>query len=554
MDYKDTFKVWLENVDFESKKELEKLTEEEIKESFYKDLEFGTAGLRGIIGIGTNRMNIYTVRKATQGLAEEIISCGEEYVKRGVVVAHDSRIMSREFAEECVKVLAGNGIKSYLFDSLRPVPELSFSVRHLNAARGVVITASHNPKQYNGYKVYGEDGGQLPPHASDYIIEIINKTDIFKDVKLSDDVSKFCTVIGKDVDEAYLDAVASQALDIDVSDVKVVYTPIHGSGNKLVRGVLKKIGVEQVAVVKEQEEPDGNFPTVKAPNPENKDVFDLAIPLAEKENADIIIGTDPDSDRIGVVVKDNNGEYFVLNGNQTGAVLAEFLLRKQKELGILPSNGAVIKSIVTTDLVENVANAYGAVCENVLTGFKFIGEKIKDYEENDYYRRFLIGMEESYGYLVGTYARDKDAVVASMLIVQAAADYKKQGKTLYDGLMSIYEKYGYFLQKVVSIELEGIEGSAKIKGIMKALREKTPEIDGVKIEKVLDYSEGIDGLPKSDVLKYLLPDQAWFVVRPSGTEPKIKIYFEIKGSSYVTAEAELLKLKDSVIGYIENLY
>lgn len=554
MDYMDTYKLWLENVDEESKKQLLALDEAEIKESFYKDLEFGTAGLRGIIGMGTNRMNIYTVRKATQGLAAEIISCGEEYVKRGVVIAHDSRNMSREFAKECVKVLAGNGIKAYLFDELRPVPELSFSVRYLNAARGIMITASHNPKEYNGYKAYGEDGGQLPPHASDYIIDIINKTDIFNDIKITENTDEYLTEIGKEIDEAYLNAVAEQALDIDTSDVKVIYTPIHGSGNKLVRGVLEKIGTKNVTVVKEQEKPDGNFPTVKSPNPENKEAFDLAIALAEKEDADIIIGTDPDCDRIGVVVKDTNGNYFVLNGNQTGAVLAEFLLRKQKEQGILPDNGAVIKTIVTTDIVENIANAYGMVCENVLTGFKFIGEKIKDYEENDYYRRFIIGMEESYGYLVGTYARDKDAVVASMLVTQMAADYKKQGKTLYDGLMEMYEKYGYFVQEVVSIELFGIEGSEKIKGIMKALRDKTPEIDGVEIKKVLDYGEGLSGLPKSNVLKYLLPEQAWFVARPSGTEPKIKIYFEVKGNSYDDAQSKIKTLKDSVIDYIKTLY
>lgn len=554
MEFMENYKLWLQNVDSESKKELEKMTEAEIKESFYRELEFGTAGLRGIIGMGTNRMNIYTVRQATQGLAAEIISCGEEYIKRGVVIAHDSRIMSREFAKECVKVLAGNGIKVYLFDELRPVPELSFSVRHLNAARGIMITASHNPKEYNGYKAYGEDGGQLPPEASDYITDIISKTDIFNGIKMTEDTEEFLTVIGKEVDDAYLEAVSAQALDIDASDVKVVYTPIHGSGNKLVRGVLDKIGVKNVVVVKEQELPDGNFPTVKSPNPENKEAFDLAIELAEKEDADIIIGTDPDSDRIGVVVKDTDGNYFVLNGNQTGTLLAEFLLRKKKELGTLPDNGSVIKTIVTTNMVETIAESYGMVCENVLTGFKFIGERIKDYEENDYYRRFLIGMEESYGYLVGTYARDKDAVVASMLVAQMAADYKKQGKTMYDGLMNLYDSYGYFLQEVVSIVLDGMEGAEKIKGIMQKLREKTPEIEGVEIKTVLDYSQGLDGLPKSNVLKYLLPDQAWFVARPSGTEPKIKIYFEVKGKTYEEAKTNVESLRDSVISYINTLY
>ena len=554
MSYMDTYKLWLKNVDEESKKELEKFNEDEIRESFYKDLEFGTAGLRGIIGMGTNRMNIYTVRQATQGLAAEIISCGEEYIKRGVVIAHDSRNMSREFAEECVKVLAANGIKVYLFDELRPVPELSFTVRHLNAARGIMITASHNPKEYNGYKAYGEDGGQLPPEASDYITQIIAKTDIFNGIKLTEDTNGYLTVIGKEIDEAYLNAVSAQALDIDASDVKVVYTPIHGSGNKLVRSVLDKIGVKNVVVVAEQEKPDGDFPTVKSPNPENKEAFDLAILLAEKENADIIIGTDPDSDRIGVVVKDTDGNYFVLNGNQTGTLLAEFLLRKQKELGVLPENGSVIKTIVTTDMVETIAKRYGIACENVLTGFKFIGERIKDYEDNDYYRRFIIGMEESYGYLVGTYARDKDAVVASMLVAQMAADYKKQGKSMYDGLMSLYDQYGYFLQEVVSIVLDGMEGAEKIRKIMEQLRANTPEIDGVEIKTVLDYSTGISGLPKSNVLKYLLPENAWFVARPSGTEPKIKIYFEVCGKSYEEAKEKVTNLKNAVINYIETLY
>lgn len=554
MSYTDTYKVWMENVDEKARKELEKFTADEIREGFYKELEFGTAGLRGIIGMGTNRMNIYTVRRATQGLAAEIISCGEEYMKRGVVIAHDSRNMSREFALECVRVLAANGIKVYLFDELRPVPELSFTVRYLKAARGIMITASHNPKEYNGYKAYGEDGGQLPPEASDYITKIIAQTDIFNGIKQTDDIEEYLTVLGKETDEAYLAAVAEQALDIDVSDVKVVYTPLHGSGNKLVRGVLDKIGVKNVKVVAEQEKPDGNFPTVKSPNPENKEAFDLAIELAKKEEADIIIGTDPDSDRIGVVVKDSEGNYFVLNGNQTGTLLAEFLLRKKKINGTLPENGVVIKTIVTTDMVETIADKYDIDCENVLTGFKFIGEKIKYYEENNYCKRFIIGMEESYGYLSGTYARDKDAVAASMLVAQMAADYKQQGKTMYEGLMGLYEKYGYFQQEVVSIVLDGMEGAEKIRKIMEKLREKTPQIEGVEIKTVLDYSKGIAGLPKSNVLKYLLPDKAWFVARPSGTEPKIKIYFEVCAKTYDEAVKNVKKLKDSVIEYINTLY
>ena len=554
MDYMDTYKYWLQNVSEDAKEELLKYTEDDIRESFYKDLEFGTGGLRGIIGMGTNRMNVYTVRKATQGIAEEIISSGEEYMKRGVVIAHDSRNMSREFAEECVKVLCANKIKAYLFDELRPTPELSFAVRHLNAARGIVITASHNPKEYNGYKAYGEDGGQLPPDVSDEVIKIINKTDIFSDVKLTEEPGELLTIIGSDVDEAYLNAIAKQALDIDCNDLKVVYTPIHGSGNKLVRGILDKIGAGSVIVVPEQEKPDGNFSTVKSPNPEYKETFDMAIELAKKTDADIVIGTDPDSDRIGVVVNDGRDNYFVLNGNQTGTLLAEFLLRKQKEMGILPENGVVIKTIVTSNMIDTVCKDYNIKCENVLTGFKFIGEKIKDYEENNYYQRFIIGMEESYGYLVGTYARDKDAVVASMLVTQMAADYKKQGLTLYDGLMKLYREYGYFMPETISIELSGMEGAEKINGIMRSLREKTPEIEGVTIEKVLDYSKGLDGLPKSNVLKYLLPESGWFVARPSGTEPKIKIYFEVMGETEALAKQKLDFVRDKVIAYIKTLY
>lgn len=525
----EKIKYWLENID--EKAELEAMSDEEKKESFYRDLEFGTGGLRGVIGLGTNRMNKYTVRKTTQGLAEEIKSHGEEFKKRGVVIAYDSRNKSTEFANEAARVLCANGIKTYIFDSLRPTPELSFSVRYLNCARGIVITASHNPKKYNGYKIYGEDGGQLPPSATDMMIKFIENIDIFKDVKLGENTAE---VISEKVDSAYTDAVYEQRMNVEIpKDFKVVYTPIHGSGNIPVRRILKKIGVENLLVVKEQELPDGNFPTVNVPNPENKDVFDLAIEKAEKENADIIIGTDPDSDRIGVVVKDASGGYFVLNGNQTGTLLAEFILRN---LNPMPKDPKIVKTIVTTDMVESVAKAYGVKVDNVLTGFKFIGEKIKEYEKSG--DTFIFGLEESYGYLKGTYARDKDAVVAAMLTVQMAADYKKQGKTLYDGLCELYEKYGCYQQELVSITCEGMDGVKKINAIMKKLRENPPAYS----KQVLDYTKEIDGLPKSNVIKLILED-GWLVARPSGTEPKIKIYIEIFGKDVNSAKERIEKLK-----------
>lgn len=534
----DTFNYWLENID--EKEELKALSDDERKEAFYKDLDFGTGGLRGIIGLGTNRMNKYTVRKTTQGLAEEIKSHGEAFMKKGVVIAYDSRNKSTEFANEAASVLCTNGIKTYIFDSLRPTPMLSFAVRHLGCVRGIVITASHNPKKYNGYKIYGEDGGQLPPSATDMMIQFINNIDIFKDVKTGPNTAE---VIAEKVDNAYLDAVYAQKMDVEIpSDFKVVYTPIHGSGNIPVRQILKKIGAENVMVVKQQELPDGNFPTVNVPNPENKDVFDLAIELAERENADIIIGTDPDCDRIGVVVKDSTGGYFVLNGNQTGTLLAEFILRNSNPV---PKNPKIVKTIVTSDMVESVAKAYGVEVDNVLTGFKFIGEKIKEYEKNG--SSYIFGLEESYGYLKGTYARDKDAVVAAMLTVQMAADYKKQGKTLYDGLCELYEKYGCYQQELISITCEGIDGQEKIGAIMKKLRQNPPAY----AKKVLDYTKGIDGLPKSDVIKLML-DGGWMVARPSGTEPKIKIYIEVVGKNIDEAKKKIAELKEMFMNEYVN--
>ena len=544
MNYKDAYEKWLtsDKVTEEVKAELSSLSEKEIEDRFYKELEFGTAGLRGIMGAGTNRMNIYTVRKVTQGLALEILDKGKALCEQGVVIAHDSRNNSALFAKECAKVLCANGIKTYLFESLRPTPELSFAVRYLGCARGVVVTASHNPKEYNGYKVYGEDGGQLPPEVADIIIGYINKTDIFEDIKISDTPDYIS--IGEDVDKAYINVVKEQSLGIKIpDDFKVVYTPLHGSGNKLVRRVLDEIGVKNVFVVPEQEQPDGDFPTVKSPNPENPEAFTIALEYAKEQNADIVFGTDPDSDRIGVVVRKNDGSFAVLNGNQTGALLCEFILRKRKEAGTLPSEGAVIKTIVTTEMIRAIADSFSVETIDVLTGFKFIGEKIKEFEAEGKFDKYLFGLEESYGYLKGSYARDKDAVVASMLVTELAADLKAQGKTLYDGLIELYEKYGYFLETLETKTLTGIEGVEKIKAIMKKFREEGVPME---TEKVLDYSQGIDGLPKSDVLKYFLKDGSWFAVRPSGTEPKIKFYFGVYGKTQEEAQAKSKALMDSV--------
>ena len=541
MDYKENYKSWLESeiVDIRTKEELKAIADDqkEIEDRFYKNLSFGTGGLRGVMGAGTNRMNVYTVRKATQGLAEEILSHGKEFAEKGVVIAYDSRNNSENFAYECSKVLCANGIKTYIFDSLRPTPELSFAVRYLGCGRGIVITASHNPKEYNGYKVYGQDGGQIAPETAEVILGFIDKINIFDDVKIVDKPDNI--LIGDEVDGAYIAAVKAQSCKTAIpDDFKAVYTPLHGSGNLLVRRILSEIGVKNVFTVPEQELPDGDFPTVNSPNPENSEAFDIAVQYAAKQNADIVFGTDPDSDRIGVVVRNAAGEYIVLNGNQTGCLLCEYILRKSKQNGILPQDGAVIKTIVTTETVRAIAQTYGVETIDVLTGFKFIGDKIKGFEEQGRAERFIFGLEESYGYLKGTYARDKDAVVAAMLICEAAADYKARGMTLYEGLQDIYEKYGYSVEKLKTITLKGIDGAEQINKLMNRFRNEKLPIDTVK---KLDYLEGIDDLPKSDVLKFFTPD-GWFAVRPSGTEPKIKFYFGAQGSSKEEAQAVLEKL------------
>lgn len=568
MEWTEEYKKWLNSpaVDDETKKELQNIAgdENEIKERFYKNLEFGTAGLRGVIAAGTNRMNIYTVRKATQGIAADIINSKAE---GGVVISYDSRFKSYEFAMETAKVLAANGIKAYVFDELRPVPELSFAVRHLKTARGIMITASHNPKEYNGYKAYGADGSQLPPDSSDYVTSIIDSIDIFDGVKVMDEseakAKGLIEIIGENVDVPYLAAVREQSIneknyELLGDNFKVVYSPFHGSGNKPVRKILEMTGLKNVTVVPEQELPDPNFSTVKSPNPEEKEGFALAIELAKKENADLIFATDPDCDRIGTVVKTADGDYVTLNGNQIGTLLSEFIFRNKKADGTLPDNGALIKTIVSTSMVYPIAAEYGVKVYDVLTGFKFIGEMIKDFEENNYYNRYLFGFEESYGCLAGTYARDKDAVVASMLVCQMAADYKMQGMSLYEGLMKLYEKYGFYLERTTTKTFAGIDGAQRIKAIMDEFRSNpVKEVDGVKVKEMWDVQKGValtaDGgekalnLPKSNVLKYIFEDNSWFAMRPSGTEPKIKLYFGVCCSSMAAAEKALNDFSEKIL-------
>ncbi|MBR1445023.1 MAG: phospho-sugar mutase, partial [Firmicutes bacterium] len=535
--------------------------EKEIQERFYKNLEFGTGGLRGIIGAGTNRMNIYTVSKATQGFANYIAKEGDEAKKMGVAIAYDSRRMSPEFAETAALVLNGNGIKTYLFDELRPTPMLSFAVRHLGCIGGIVVTASHNPPEYNGYKVYWSDGGQVPAPRDKEIIDEVEKITDFKMIKKADKAEAqkngLFNIIGKEVDDEYDKNVMAQSINPEIikkvaDDFKIVYTPLHGTGNKPVRRVLQAVGFKSVNVVPEQELPDSNFSTVSYPNPEDPKAFTLAQKLADSINADIIVATDPDADRVGSVVKNNKGEYVVLTGNMTGLLLTEYILSQKKAAGKLPENGAIVSTIVSTDMTKEIAKEYGMKYFDVLTGFKYIGEKIKEFERDNSYQ-YIFGFEESYGCLAGTYARDKDAVVATMLICELAAYYKTRGMSLYEGLQEVYKKYGYYRESIESITLKGIEGIANMQKIMDTLRSDAPtEINGVKITEYRDYKSGEikdvasgetkpTGLPVSNVLYFVLEDGTWFCVRPSGTEPKIKIYFGSKGSS----EEEVLKKIDN---------
>lgn len=556
------YEQWLQDpgIDPATKEELKAIEgqDKEVEDRFYKDLEFGTGGLRGVIGAGTNRMNKYTVGRATQGLAQDLLQASSG--QPSVVIAYDSRNQSPEFALEAALVLAGNGIKAYVFESLRTTPELSFAVRHLQASAGIVITASHNPPEYNGYKVYGPDGGQIVKEQADRIIGQIQLLEFNMIRKLSKEEAEsqgLLQWIGQAVDDAYVKAVLAVRPRPEVgmqqgNKVNIVYTPLHGSGNITVRRVLREAGFKNVHVVPEQEKPDSQFSTVQSPNPEEKEAFSLAIELGKQVEADVIIGTDPDCDRMGAVVKDATGQYVVLSGNQSGAIMVHYLLSSLQEGQGIPTDGVVIKTIVTSEMGAEIARHYGVEVMNTLTGFKYIGEKMTEFERSGHHS-FLFGYEESYGYLAGTYARDKDAVVASMLICEAAAYYKSQGKTLYDVLQELYGQFGYYREALESRTLKGMDGLAKIRQIMEEWRSHSPSnVCGKKITTMLDYTEGIDGLPKENVLKYLLEDGSWFCLRPSGTEPKIKVYFAVKANSAEESERLLAELRQEVMTRIDR--
>lgn len=555
------YDAWLNDVhiDEATKVELQQIAgnEREITDRFYKDLEFGTGGLRGVIGAGSNRMNVYTVGKATQGLAQYLKA---EEAAPSVAIAYDSRHFSPEFALEAALVLAGNGVKAYVFESLRPTPELSFSVRNLKASAGIVVTASHNPPEYNGYKVYGNDGGQITPHTASRVIAEIRGIESFASIqKLSREEAEaqgLLVWLGQEMDEAYINAVASVSQNEDIirassDSFRVLFTPLHGTGNKPVRAVLDRIGFQQVRVVAEQELPDGSFPTVKSPNPEEREAFSIAIEQAKSWDADIIMGTDPDADRMGAVVKNADGEYVVLTGNQSGAIMVHYLLDAMKTKGTLPENGAVIKTIVTSELGAAIAQSFGMTVFNTLTGFKYIGEKMTEFDRTGEHT-FIFGYEESYGYLAGNYARDKDAVIAAMLISEAGAYYKAQGKTLYEVLQDLYAQHGHYLEGLQTRTLKGVEGVAIIQGIMNNWREDAPSTaGGVAITLTEDFAQGLYDLPKENVLKFHLEDGSWFCLRPSGTEPKIKMYFAVKGSTGEDAAARLQRVSEDVMSRID---
>lgn len=577
MGYKENYESWLNNpyFDEDTRKELQSIAgnEKEIEERFYMDLEFGTAGLRGVIGAGTNRMNIYTVRKATQGLANYICNVGAQ--KKGVAIAYDSRRMSPEFADEAALCLAANGIKAYVFESLRPTPELSYAVRKLGCTAGINITASHNPPEYNGYKVYWEDGAQItPPHDTGIMDEVKKVTDYATVKTMTLEAAKeagLYQVIGADIDDPYIAELKKLVLHQDCidavgADMKIVYTPLHGTGNIPVRRVLKELGFKNVYVVPEQELPDGNFPTVSYPNPEAAEAFELGLALGKKVDADLILATDPDADRLGVYVKDSKtGEYHSLTGNMSGCLIGDYVIGQRKAInGSLPKDGAFIRSIVSTNMADAIAEHYGIALIEVLTGFKFIGQKILEFEQTGK-GTYLFGMEESYGCLTGTYARDKDAIVASMTLCEAAAYYKTKNMTLWDAMLAMYEKYGYYKDDVTSITLKGIEGLAKIQEIMNTLRDNAPaEIGGYKVTAVRDYKKDTitdtttgavkpTGLPSSNVLYYEMTDGAWVCVRPSGTEPKVKFYLGVKGTSLEDAETKSEELSKAVHAMIDKM-
>ncbi|WP_078435485.1 phospho-sugar mutase [Metabacillus halosaccharovorans] len=575
MSWEQSYQRWNQKQDLDQ--ELRTLltnlegNEKALEDCFYKELEFGTGGMRGEIGPGTNRMNIYTIRKASEGLATYINSFGDEAKKRGVAIAYDSRHKSPEFAMEAAKTLASHGIQTYVFEELRPTPELSFAVRHLHAFSGIVITASHNPPEYNGYKVYGEDGGQLPPAAADTVISYVNQVEDELQIEVKDESELksqgLINMIGEEIDQAYTEKLTTISVNPSLSqevDLKVVFTPLHGTANKPVRSGLEALGYKNVTVVKEQELPDPNFSTVKSPNPEEHDAFTLAIRDGKEIDADVLIGTDPDADRLGVAVKNNDGEYVVLTGNQTGALLLNYLLSEKKEKGTLPENGVVLKTIVTSEIGREIAKSYGLETIDTLTGFKFIGEKINEYERTGQYQ-FQFGYEESYGYLIGDFARDKDAVQAALISAEVAAYYKKKGLTLYQGLLEIFKEYGYYKEGLQSLTLKGKEGAEQIQSILQSFRSNPPtDVAGKKIVAIEDYksSERQDvaagtkakiDLPGSNVLKYILEDNSWFCVRPSGTEPKAKFYFGVKSDTLEQSEQDLSTLEAGVMEIVNEL-
>ncbi|HJV31564.1 MAG TPA: phospho-sugar mutase [Bacillales bacterium] len=570
MDWRMKAQQWIEfkNLDDELKAQLNQLNEKDIEEAFYKNLEFGTGGMRGEIGVGTNRMNLYTVRKASAGLASYIVENGEEAKKRGVVIAFDSRHKSPEFAMEAAKTLASRGIQAYIFDELRPTPELSFAVRYLNAFSGIVVTASHNPPEYNGYKVYGCDGGQLPPDSADQVIakvnEIENELLIHVDQEDKLKAAGLIVTIGTEIDQAYIEKLRTISENPELaqqSDIKVVFTPLHGTANKPVRNALTALGYKNIHVVKEQELPDPEFTTVKSPNPEEHAAFELAIRDGKKIGADLLIGTDPDADRLGIAVLNHDGEYVVLTGNQTGALLLDYILTQKQAKGMIPENGVVLKTIVTSEIGRKIASTYQLSTVDVLTGFKFIAEKIQEYRTTGEHT-FMFGYEESYGYLISDFVRDKDAVQAAILATEVCAYYKMKGMTLYEGLMQVFEKYGYYLEGLRSLTLKGKEGAEMIQRILTSFRdEPLTALGNVSVKTSEDYLTGIRvsyaekekiDLPKSNVLKYTFEDGSWVCLRPSGTEPKVKFYFGVNSQELEQSKTKLQEIEKDFMELVDQ--
>jgi len=569
MSWKEIYEQWTNDdaLDDHLKTQLNELEgkQEELEDAFYAPLEFGTAGMRGILGPGINRMNIYTVRQATEGLARFMIKQGFDVARRGVAIAYDSRHLSQEFAMEAAKTLAYNNIPSYVFESLRPTPELSFAVRYLTTFTGIMITASHNPPEYNGYKVYGEDGGQMPPADADMVTTLIREVDNPLTVPVMEEKAAkeqgLITMIGEDIDQAYLSELQAVTIDQDVIDqmgdqLKLIFTPLHGTGKMLGEKALRQAGFKEFIVEPEQAVADPDFSTVKSPNPEESSAFEYSIRLGKKENADLLIATDPDADRLGAAVRMPNGDYKVLSGNQIGALFIRYILEARKKTNALPENAVILKSIVSSELATAIAQSYNVPMVNVLTGFKFIAEKIKEFEA-DHSHSFIFGFEESYGFLVQPFVRDKDAIQALVLLAEVAAAYKKQGKTLYDALQEIFAEYGYYAEKTISLTMSGQEGSAKITSLMKSFREQTPtEFAGIKVVQTEDFKQLIRknaagateklSTPPSDVLKYTLEDDSWLAIRPSGTEPKIKFYIGVKADSDERAQQKIELLQAAI--------